>query len=40
MQLDHEIKFQQSFDFALKKNNREYSNSPFVKFITEIKNNR
>ena len=41
MQLDHEIKYQQSFEFNLKKNNtKDYINSPFVKMISELKNNK
>lgn len=41
MQLEHEIKFQQSFEFNLRKNNtKDFQNSPFVKLIGELKNNR
>lgn len=40
MQLEHEIKYQQSHEFNLKKNNKQYNNSAFVKLITELKNNR
>ena len=41
MQLEHEVKFQQSFEFNLHKNNtKDYQNSPFVKLIGELKNNR
>lgn len=41
MQLEHEVKFQQSFEFNLKKNtSKEYLSSPFVKLVAELKNNK
>jgi hypothetical protein len=41
LQLEHEVKYQQSFEFNLKKNStKEYLTSPFVKMIAELKNNR
>lgn len=41
MQLDHEVRFQQSFEFNIKKNNnKDFLNSPFVKILTELKTNK
>jgi len=41
MQLEHEIKYQQSFEFNLKKNNtKDFNNSSFVKLVAELKNNK
>lgn len=41
MQLEHEIKYQQSFEFNLKKNNsKDFRDSPFVKLINELKSNK
>lgn len=41
MQLEHEVKYQQSFEFNLRKNNqKDYLNSPFVKLVSELKNNK
>ena len=35
MQLEHETKYQQSFEFNLKKNmNKDFQNSPFVKLVS------
>ena len=41
MQLEHEVKFQQSFEFNLKKNNtKDFMSSHFVKMLGELKNNK
>lgn len=43
LQLEHEIKFQQSFEFTLSTKNassKEFMGSPFVKMLTELKNNK
>ena len=40
MQLEHEVRFQQSFDFNKKNNTKEYMSSPFVKFIAELRSNK
>lgn len=41
LQLEHEVRFQQSFEFNLKKNNtKDFINSPFVKILTELKSNK
>lgn len=41
MQLQHEIKYQQSFQFNLKQiPSKDYLNSPFVKLLTELKNSK
>ncbi len=42
IQLEHEIKYQQSFEFNFTKNstNKEFMNSPFVKFLTELRQNK
>jgi hypothetical protein len=41
-QLEHEIKYQQSFDFNIAKNsaNKEFMNSSFVKLLTELRQNK
>ena len=41
MQLEHEVRFQQSFEFNLKKvNSKDFANSQFVKMLGELKNNK
>ena len=42
IQLEHEVKYQQSFEFNFNKNaaNKEFMNSPFVKFLTELRQNK
>jgi hypothetical protein len=42
IQLEHEVKYQQSFEFNFTKNatNKEFMNSPFVKFLTELRQNK
>jgi hypothetical protein len=40
MQLEHEMKYQQSFEFNVKNYGKDHPNSPFVKFLLELKNSK
>ena len=41
MVLEQEVKYQQSFEFNLKRNtSKEYLTCPFIKFLTELKGNQ
>ena len=40
LQLEHEVKYQESFDFNRKNMGKDYQNSVFVKYLMDLRNNK